>query len=272
MNLAANGLDSTLETARALACSAPCKYAFYAAFFLIRGPTHLCLAPLVLREASWAVWTIRDAFRWMEAGVDEGPMEAVNRVRSIVGGAASVLLAAPQLASLPDDEQEEILARRLFQANVVLEAVIGLRLLVSKDFPSKVHRALALYVYFRIMVSGLSYHSNASSSSPLAIWKSFREQVEGRSGSVGVDDDEEDDEEEEEEGDDSDVEDDAKGEQQEWVKESVSTTTRKGGKETSTKSSIKSSGGTTVAGGGTGQSGGSGQKRGARERKAPRRK
>jgi len=198
INLAANGLDETFETARSLANSPACKYAFFALFFLIRGPTNLCLAPVVFREAAWTLWTVRDAFRWMESGVDQGSLAVVNRVRSIAGSAASVLLFAPQFQDLTDEDQEEVLGRRLFQVNVVLEAIIGLRLLSSPDFPSKVHRVLALYVYFRIVVAGLNQRPQAMAMDPLGLLRSLGRKDDGDRRRGGEEDDEEDEDEEDE--------------------------------------------------------------------------
>ena len=94
-----DGIDLTRDKIQQLARRSSCKYAFYAPFFLAKGPRGLgrALIPLVLREAVFVVWSLIAAVQWMPA---ETAGESLRNALASLGSLIGFVVMAPNWSSL----------------------------------------------------------------------------------------------------------------------------------------------------------------------------
>lgn len=178
IDLKRDGLQQTHLKIRELARNASCKFAFYSIFFLLFPPMSnapvgtgdswsslewLCLLPLTTREMVSLGWTIRDALQWMSAFevIEEGNEVAPKDedwIYKMFCHSVGLLVATccgystSSFIAKGFEGQAELISQRLFITNFVVEFFV-LWGLAARHFPSPLHRALAICVFLRILLS-----------------------------------------------------------------------------------------------------------------------
>jgi hypothetical protein len=195
LNISNEGLTLTRAKIRDLARGPACKYLFFSLFFLLRGRCAWALVPLAVRSFVFVAWTARDVMRWVGTSGGNGSQAILETLLGLLGTLVGALVMKPNWAALSDDSQAEVLARRLFQVNVLLECIVGWELM-NLPYPGKMHQLLTLWVYSRITLPDILGR---------VLFK--RDAVEHRTPSPGdQSEDLDDDDDQEEEGDDEDDE------------------------------------------------------------------
>ena len=140
LNISSQGLAATRAKIRDLARGPACKYLFFSLFFLLRGRCAWALVPLAVRSLIFVAWTARDIMRWVGPSGENGSRGLLEMLLGLVGTLVGAVVMKPNWGALSDESQAEVLARRLFQVNVLLEGIVGWELakpaLPGQDAPA----------------------------------------------------------------------------------------------------------------------------------------